>query len=347
MAGAWWSNERSPRVCVVGAGAMGGLVAARLAETGASLTLVDRAERVAALRARGLTLVSADGVPQTVRNFVATTDTAELGEQDVVFLGVKAYDIAAVAPRVPALLGRDTVVVTLQNGMPWWYFQRHGGELDGRRLHSLDPDGVIARNVDAARIIGCIPYPAAEVVEEGVVRHVEGNRLPIGELDGSVTERVRGVAALLEAAAFRSRVLEDVRSEVWLKAVGTLTFNPLSALTGATLAGICAHPETRGVAAEMMREGQEVARALGVALRRTIEERINGAAAVGAHKTSMLQDVEAGRRLELDALVGSVRELGGLTGIRTPTIDAIYACAKLLDDRLAASAHPYTEQAEC
>lgn len=324
------------RICIVGAGAMGGLLGARLAldgrleREGVELTLVERPGRVALLQTRGLALRSPDGAVRTTRGFRAVVDPAEAGPQDLVVLAVKAYDLPALAPRLPTLFGPETVVVTLQNGIPWWYFQRHGGPLDGRRLESLDPDGTLERHVAPERIIGCIPYPAAEVLEDGSVRHVEGEKLPVGELDGAQTPRLRALAALLESAGFRARRLEDLRSETWLKAWGNLSFNPISALTGATLAGICRFPPTRRLARRMMEEAQEIAHALGARFRVGIDRRIEGAEAVGEHRTSMLQDLEAGRRLESEALVGAVVELGRLTERPAPTIEAIYAALRLL-----------------
>lgn len=326
-----WKNGRRARVCVVGAGAMGGLLAGRLTEVGVELTLVDVGERLDALRADGLTLLERDGRRRTWPDVRAVGDPAEAGPQDLIFLAVKAYDLPQVAPRLAAAMTDDTVLVTLQNGIPWWYFHRQGGDLDGRRLESLDPDGSLARHLDADRVIGCVPYPAAEVLSDGAVRHVEGDKFPVGELDGAVTDRLLAVAGLLEAASFRARLLEDIRSETWLKAWGNLSFNPLSALTGATLGEICRFPDTRRLVGEMMREAQDVAHALGASFRVGIERRIQGAEAVGAHKTSMLQDLEAGRRLETEALVGSVVELGRLTGVPTPSVEAVYAAVRLLE----------------
>ncbi len=318
------------RICIVGAGAIGGLLGARLADAGNDVTFIDRGAHLEAIRRDGLRLVMADG-GEIVARCPATDDFAEPGPQELVILGVKAHVIPAVAPRLPALFDSDTMVVTVQNGLPWWYFQKHGGPFDGRRLETLDPDGVIESHIEADRVIGCVVYPAAAVEAPGVIRHVEGDRFPVGELDGRETERVRRLSETLEGAGFRSRILDDIRSEIWLKAWGNLSFNPISALTRATLVEICRFPETRELAASMMREAQAIAEKLGVTFRHTIEKRIAGAEAVGAHKTSMLQDVEAGRPLEIEALVGVVIELGRMTETPTPSIDAVYACAKLLD----------------
>ncbi len=251
--------------------------------------------------------------------------------QDIVVLAVKAHYLETIAPEVRTLFGNETVVVTVQNGIPWWYFQRHGGPLDGRRLETLDPTGVLERTIPADRIIGCVVYPAAHVTEPGVIHHVEGDRFPIGELDGKETDRVKRLYDTFVKAGFKSRILNDIRSEIWLKAWGNLSFNPISALTHATLVEICQFPDTRRLAATMMKEAQDVAGKLGITFRHTIEKRIEGAESVGSHKTSMLQDVELGRSLEVEALIGSILELARLTETPAPAIEAVCACVKLLN----------------
>ena len=303
---------------------------ARLALAGDEVTLIARGPHLAAIRESGLKLIAADGAEQVARNVAATDKIGEAGEHDIVVLALKAHQIVEVADQLPSLFGPETVVVTVQNGIPWWYFQRHGGELDGRRLESLDPDGAIERNIGVERIIGSIAYPAADKPAPGVIQHVEGLRFPLAELDGSKTERVKAISELFVRAGFRSPILSDIRAQIWLKAWGNLSFNPISALTRATLAEICRFAATRSLAAAMMREAQEIAEKLGVRFRHTIEQRIAGAEQVGEHKTSMLQDVEAGRPLEVEALIGVVAELGRLTGTPTPSIDAVYSCVKLL-----------------
>ncbi|MCH7544312.1 MAG: 2-dehydropantoate 2-reductase [Proteobacteria bacterium] len=322
------------RIGVVGAGAIGGLMGAKLALSGQEVTLIDQGAQLAAIRKNGLKLVMADGAELLAKDVKATDSFDEAGTQDMVILAVKAHHIGLVAPKLPALFDADTAVVTVQNGLPWWYFQRHGGEFDGRRLETLDPTGVIEANIAARRVIGCVVYLAAAVTEPGVIHHVEGDRLPVGELDGSASERAKTLCQALIDAGFRSRVVDNIRSEIWLKAWGNLTFNPISALTHATLVDICRFPETRELAAAMMKEAQEIAEKLGIEFRHTIEKRIEGAEAVGAHKTSMLQDVEAHRSLEVEALIGAVIELGRLTKTPSPAIDAVYACVKLLDKAL-------------
>ena len=321
----------SLRICIVGSGAIGGLIGVRLSVSGQDVTFIDKDEQLAAIQEKGLKLVKQDGKEFVAREAKATGSFEEAGQQDVVILGVKAHQIPEVAPDLPALFGPDTSLVTVQNGIPWWYFQRYGGEYEGKRLEALDPTGVIEANVDADRIIGCVAYPAAAIVEPGVVQHVEGNRFPMGELDGSKSERCKKLMQAFIDAGFRSRVIDNIRAEIWLKAWGTLSFNPISALTHATMVDICRFPETRDLATKMMREAEETAGKLGITFRRTIERRIEGAENVGAHKTSMLQDVEAGRGLEIEALIGAIIELSRLTQTPSPAIDTVYACVKLLN----------------
>jgi 2-dehydropantoate 2-reductase len=249
---------------------------------------------------------------------------------------MKAHQVDAVAAQVPLLFGPDTVVVTMQNGIPYWYFHKHGGPLEGTTVRSVDPDGRAICAIPAERVIGCVVYPASELIAPGVVKHIEGDRFPLGELDGASTERVRRVSDCFTAAGFKAPVLDNIRAEIWLKLWGNLTFNPISALTRATLVDICEDDATRALAAEMMSEAQAVGEKLGIAFRVSLERRIAGAAKVGKHKTSMLQDIEAGREPELEALVGSVMELGRLTGVATPHIDAVYGLAHLLAQTLAA-----------
>ncbi len=306
---------------------------AELALAGEDVTLIARGPHLRAIREHGLTLIREDGTDHVVTNCSATDDLHEPGHQDIVILAIKAHQIAAVARDIATMLGPDTIVVTVQNGIPWWYFHKHGGEFEGTRLESLDPNGAIEASIEVEHIIGGIAYPAADKPRPGVIRVVEGNRFPVGELDGSKSERVKMVADLFGKAGLRSKVLTDIRSHIWVKAWGNLSFNPISALTGATLAEICQFPATRELSARMMRESQEIAEKLGIRFRHTIEQRIAGAEKVGAHKTSMLQDVEEERAIELEALVGVFIELGRLTNTPTPSIAAVYACVKLLTSR--------------
>jgi 2-dehydropantoate 2-reductase len=324
------------KVAVIGAGAIGGLVGARLAGGGADVTFIVRGAHLAAIGERGFTIVARDGSERRVPPLRATDDYAAAGVQDVVVLALKAHQLDAVAARVAPLLGPQTVLLTLQNGIPFWYFHRHGGAHEGRIVRSVDATGTLATLLAPERVIGCVVYPASELVAPGVVRHIEGERLPVGELDGSRSERVQRVAALLESGGFKAPVLDDIRAEIWLKLWGNLTFNPISALTHATLVDICRNDHGRALAAEMMREAQAVAAELGIRFRVTLEARIAGAEKVGAHKTSMLQDVEGGREPEIDALVGAVAELARVVGVPTPRIDTVHSLVKLLSATMAA-----------
>jgi len=322
------------KLCVAGAGAIGGYLAVRLAAVCESVSVVIRGTNLQAVRSRGLKLINADGSEQVAR-LTATDRMAELGHQDVVILGMKAHQVAPAIPELTALIGPETLVVTAQNGIPWWYFFRHGGPHEGRRIEAVDPGGVISENLPVDRTIGCIAYPAAELQAPGVIRVIEGNRFPLGELDGADTDRVRMLAQHFRDAGFKTPILSDIRSEIWLKLWGNVSFNPISALTHATLEDICRFPQTRQLTAAMMREAQAVGERLGVRFKVDLEARIAGAEAVGPHKTSMLLDVEAGRVLELDALVRSVIELGRVTDTPTPTIDHVYVLAALLAKTLA------------
>jgi len=318
------------RIAIIGAGAVGGYVGVRLALVGEEVTFFARGANLAAIRANGIKLVLPDGSEQIASSVRATQDYSAAGPQDIVILAMKAHQVEAVADEVPKLFGPDTVVVPMQNGIPYWYFHKHGGELDGTCVKSVDPHGQILRKISPERVIGCVVYPASELVEPGVVRLVEGDRFPVGELDGTTSRRVTAVSECFTRAGFKAPVLENIRAEIWLKLWGNLTFNPISALSRSTLADICQYPLSRELAAAMMTEAQAVANKLGITFRVPLEKRIAGAEKVGKHKTSMLQDVEAGRSPEVDALVGSVVELGYLTRTPTPHIGTVYALTKLL-----------------
>ncbi len=318
------------KIAVIGAGAIGGVLAVRLALSGQTVTVVDQGAHLQAIRDNGLKLIRADGTEEVARDLRAVATCDEAGPQDLVFLALKAYVVEAVAPQIGAMFTADTIVVPIQNGLPWWYFQNFKGPHAGYRLKTADPDGVIEKSIESRRIIGCVVYPAGEIVAPGVVKLLEGDRFPVGELDGVESERVKNVSQALVDAGLKAPVLADIRSEVWLKLWGNMSFNPISALTHATLVDICEEPSTRALAADMMREAQAVAEKLGVTFRVPLEKRIEGAAKVGKHKTSTLQDVEAGRPVEVDALIGSVMELGELTATPTPATRAVYALLKLL-----------------
>jgi 2-dehydropantoate 2-reductase len=323
------------KITVVGAGAIGGYLGARLALAGEDVTFIARNRNLAAINARGFRLVLEDGSEQHAGNVRAVQDTAEAGPQDAVLLTVKAHQVKDLLPAMRALFGPDTMVVTMINGVPWWYFHKLAGPYEGRRLESVDPGGVIGAAIEPGRVVGGIVYPAAQLLEPGVVRVIEGNRFSLGEPDGSRSPRVEALAQAMMRAGLKAPVARDIRSELWVKLWGNLSFNPISALTHATLAAICRDPQARALAAAMMGEAQTVAEKLGVRFKVTLEQRIAGAEAVGAHKTSMLQDVEAGRALELEALLGSVVELARITATPTPTLDAIYAATGLLAKTLA------------
>lgn len=323
------------KICVVGAGAIGGYLGVKLALAGEDVTLIARGAHLEAIRNNGLKLIMHDGSEHVAKNVKATSSMAEAGVQDLIILGMKAHQLPPVAADLRAMFGPHTLVVPTQNGIPFWYFQKHGGELDGRIVESVDPGGVCVKNIEKERIIGCVVYPASEIAAPGVIRHIEGDRFPVGELDGTETERVRRVSETFIKAGFKSPILANVRAEMWLKLWGNLTFNPISALSHSTLADICQYPLSRDLAANMMTEAQTVANKLGIEFRVPLEKRIAGAEKVGKHKTSMLQDLEVGRPLEVDALVGAVVELGRMTRTPTPYIDAVYALTKLLNKTAA------------
>jgi 2-dehydropantoate 2-reductase len=324
------------RIAVVGTGALGSLIANAFCMAGNHVTLVDLPQRLEQISALGgLVVIGEGGEQRRATPAGMATDMADAGRHDVVFLATKAFVLPSLARRLATMVLPDGFFVTLQNGIPWWYLSGLDHELGGRRLRSLDPDGVLAEHIDPTRIIGCVAYPAAILRTDGVVQHVEGLRFPVGELDGVERDRTRELSRLFEDAGFKSRVLTDIRSEIWLKAWGALSINPISALTRATMADVCSFAPTRALVAEMMREAQAIGEALGATFRHPIEKRIEGARAVGQHKTSMLQDVEANRRMELDAVMGAILELAELTGCRADAIRTVHACAALLNEQIA------------
>lgn len=318
------------KIAIVGAGAIGGYVGVKLALTGEDVTFMVRGANLTAIRKNCMKLIMHDGTEHVAADVKATNDYAEAGPRDIVTLTMKAHQVEAVAMDLHKLFGPDTTVVTMQNGIPYWYFHNHGGPFEGRQMQSVDPNGMLAEKIPPQRVIGCVVYPASELIAPGVVKHLEGDCFPVGELDGSTSERVARISACFGNAAFKAPVLENIRSEIWLKLWGNLTFNPICSLAHSTLADICQYPLTRKLAASMMRESQEVAHKLGIEFRVSLDKRIAGAEKVGKHKTSILQDIEAGRESEIDALAGSVVELGRLTQMPAPHIDTVYAMVKLL-----------------
>ena len=317
------------KIAIIGAGAIGGYVGARFALAGEDVTFLVRGANLQAIRAGGVRLIQADGLEQVARHVKATNDYAAAGVQDLVVLAMKAHQVEGVLPDLHHLIGPDTVIVPMQNGIPFWYFHRHGRHA-GTVVRSVDPSGALLSGIPVGQVLGCVVYPASELTAPGVIKHVEGDRFPLGELDGSLSERATRISEAFARAGFKAPVLDNIRAEIWLKLWGNLTFNPISALSHATLVDICQFPATRALAAAMMTEAAEVAGKLGITFRVPLEKRIAGAEKVGKHKTSMLQDVEAGRAPEIDALVASVVELGQLTGTPTPHIDTTLALMQLL-----------------
>jgi 2-dehydropantoate 2-reductase len=321
------------RFAIVGAGAIGGFLGGRLARAGQDVVLIARGPHLEAMRRDGLRIVEGDE-EFTVRP-ECTDDFAVLGGVDVVFLTVKAHGLPPIVERLGRSLGEKTAIVSAQNGIPWWYFQRHGGELDGIHLESVDPGGIIGRTLDPNRVIGCAVYPAANLIAPGVIVHVEGDRFSLGELDGKDSQRCVQISQALTTAGLKAPVQPKIRDEIWVKLLGNAVFNPMSALTRATLVGIAGNPMAEPVVRAAMEEVDAVARRVGIEIPVSIDRRIRGAARVGAHKTSMLQDLESGRPLEIDALVGSVVELADRLDVPVPHLETLYICVKLLDAQQA------------
>jgi len=321
------------RFAIVGAGAIGAFLGARLSNAGHQVYLIARGPHLRAMQASGVRVLSPQGDFEAQPE--VTDDYEKIGAVDVVFLTVKAHSLPAIAPRLAPLLGAGTVVVSAQNGIPWWYFQRHGGPLEGTHIEGLDPGHVVSRAITADRIIGCIVYPSALIAEPGVVRHIEGDRFALGELDGVTTDRCRQLAGAITESGLRSPIRSRIRSDLWVKLLGNLAFNPISALARATLVEIVTHPEAGALARAIMTEADSVARAVGIEVPVSVDRRMAGAEKVGRHKTSMLQDLEMGRPMELESVVAAVLELGKKVGVPMPHTGAVYACAKLLGDSIS------------
>jgi 2-dehydropantoate 2-reductase len=311
------------KICIYGAGAIGGYLGVQFARTGADVSLVARGAHLAAMRADGLKLLIGD--EERVVRPRCTDNPAELGQQDFVIICLKAHSITGAIDAMQPLLGARTRIVTAVNGIPYWYFHRHGGRHEGSTLESIDPGGRQWRELRPERAIGCIVYPATEIVAPGVIQHVYGDRFPIGEPSGEITEDVTRLSALFSAAGMQAPVLDRIHDEIWLKLWGNVCLNPISALTHATLDVICSDPATRALSKAIMLETQAIAEKFGVKFRVDVERRIEGARKVGAHKTSMLQDLERGRQMEIDPLVSVVQEMGRLTQTPTPALDTVLA----------------------
>jgi len=314
------------KICIFGAGAIGGYLGVRLAGVGAEISFIARGPHLAAMRERGVKLIS--GGEEIVARPICTADPAELGVQDYVVLTMKAHSLPAAALQVQPLLGPETALVAAINGVPWWYFYKLPGPFENRRIASVDPGGTLWELLHPRRAIGCIVYPACDVIEPGVIRHTYGDRFVLGEPDGSKSERSSALSKLMITAGLKSPVRPQIRNEIWVKLWGNLAFNPLSALTGGTLAELCRDEGTRAVARAMMVEARIAAERLGVSFPIDVDKRIEGAAEVGEHKTSMLQDLERGRPMEIDALLGAVVELARLVEVPTPACDTVLALVR-------------------
>lgn len=309
------------KICIFGAGAIGGYLGAKLAAHGTDVSLVARGPHLDAMRTNGLRLIDETGETNVRVN--ASSDPADLGEQDYLVITLKAHSVPPMVEKMAPLIGKHTTILSCVNGVPWWYFYKLGGDLEDTQLESVDPAGAQWNGFGPEKVLGCVVYPAAEVVEPGVIKHIEGNRFSLGEPDGQKSDRIVTLSKIFSEAGLKAPVRPRIRDEIWVKLWGNLSFNPISALTHATLDILCTDPSTRIVARNMMLEAQEIAEKLGVKFPIDVDRRIEGGAAVGAHRTSMWQDLDMGRPMEIDALVGSVKELGRITETPTPTIDVV------------------------
>jgi len=323
------------QIAVLGAGCIGTLIGARFGLNGRPLTLIDLPDVIDILDTHGLRITETDGSTREVPNLSLATSSSISAPVDLLFIALKAHQVADALPVIARLCTAETTIVTVQNGIPWWYFQCHGRGDDGP-IEAVDRQGLIAASIDASQLVGCVAYPAAMVPDVGHVVHVEGDRMPVAAVDPDEGQRAEQVSAALESVGLRSRILDDLRGEVWLKAVGTASLNPLSALTRSTFAEICGHPATRGYARRLMEEAASVANALGVTLRVSINRRLDGAEKVGHHRSSMLQDLEKGEALETGALLGSVIELASRRGVAVPNLENLFGMLDLLERSVCA-----------
>jgi len=314
------------KVCIYGAGAIGAHIGVLMKLAGIDVSLIARGKNLEAIQQNGLKLII-DGEEKVAR-MPAAKEPSDIGPQDYVIVTLKSHQAWDAAEHLKPLLGPDTAVVTAQNGIPWWYFYGFEGQYANLQLDSVDPGGRQWNAIGPERAIGCTVYPAAELIEPGVVRHINGDRYGLGEPNRSESARVKKLAAAFEAAGLVPKIYPEIRNDIWLKLWGNLCFNPISALTHATLDVVATDPGTRMVARRMMEEAETIARRIGAHFRVDIERRINGAARVGAHRTSMLQDLEKGRPLELDAILSVVQEMGRLVNVETPAIDIVLALTK-------------------
>ena len=315
------------KICIFGAGAIGGYMGVKLAQVGTDVSLVARGPHLEAMKKNGLRLIEGESdvkVPVT-----ASESPEDLGFQDYLIITLKAHSVPSIIEKVRPLVNQKTTIVSGVNGIPWWYFYKIGGEFEGTKLASVDPGNVQWESFGPSKVLGCVVYPAAEVLEPGVIKHIEGNRFSLGEPDGSKSDRALKLSKVLTEAGLKAPVRPKLRDEIWVKLWGNLSFNPISALTHATLDVLCTDIGTREVARKMMLEAQSIAEKLGIKFPIDVERRIDGAAAVGAHRTSMLQDLDQGRPMEVDALVTSVQELGRITNTPTPVIDIVLSLIKL------------------
>ena len=316
------------KFAVYGAGAIGGYLGAKLALSGEDVHLIARGPNLAAIKSNGIHIYGEN--EKILANPNASDNPSEIGPVDFLFLTVKAHGLTDIAPQIHPLLHDETTIISAQNGIPWGYFQKHGGPWDGSALESVDPDGVLSENIDINRVIGCIVYPSTELVEPGIIKHIEGDRFSLGELDGSSSDRIKSLSSSLIKAGLRAPIRPHIRRELWAKLLGNLAFNPISALTRSTIAEMTNDTDIEATAKAMMAEADSVATALGIDIPISIDQRFSGAQKVGDHKTSMLQDLEMGRRLEIDSVMGAVLEIGAKLDIPMPSTNAIYSCLKLL-----------------